>query len=1581
MFEHYAGTDSSEMNASRMIVVTFLVLITATSRGASYSDIKENEIKRDRIQHEPTYFILASKLVRPGQLYQLAVTIYKATVPITVQACIQRDGVELVSTTKEYTANVPDSLLLKVPPTSLPGVYKLRVEGNMNGVLGGTAFVNETLLEFSQRSMTIFVQTDSPIYRQKQTVYFRTIPITTDLKAFSDAVDVYMLDPRGTIMKKWLSRQTNLGAVSLEYELSEQLVFGTWTIRVVAQGQVEEKTFLVEEYYQSQYEVSVTMPAFFMDTNDYIHGHVIANYTGGSPVFGNLTLTAKVEPLEKDTNNFQNLLHPSQLQQVFHTFKGSTFYRFNMREVNQLLSKLETPKVLVTACVGEPLLDRVECGFAETVVFNSSIKLKFLGSYPQVFKPAMPFKAYLAVSYRDGSELPPWRLSSQKLNIMSTLTINNGGSQKLDIKHELVSSVRPGVWELEVDLRTELRGKTLLNSIKSLRLEASYKDETGEMAKANLLVYGSYCPTDRHLQVVTSTKHPKVGEFIILHVRADYFVGNFSYVVISKGTILLAGQEEMTSSIKTFAVALSPEMAPTATIVIYHVARRGVVVADSLTYPVDGFSRNNFTVSLTKTNTTSESVEVTVSGHPGTYVGMAAVDQILYKMQTDGELNHGDVLYKMTTFDESANGTLMHVLHSRQGEPDEIIQFPASTYGIDTNRIIEFAKLVVFTDANITKQPDQCNISRGFVPCMNGMCYPIRKRCDGQWDCKDGSDESGCPPKDEFNLQHYRLNRFSRQEQLYKNSWLWRDIIIGPEGYQTFHVPLSNVPTNWVVTAFGMSKDTGFGILSPALQFSTVKSVFINVEMPRICKEGEQIGIRVTVFNYKSLDIEVFVSVAKSQDYNFVNIESNSLQREQEHRLMISSGRSEVVYMPIVPARLGNFNVTIMAKTEGFKELIRRSLYVESDGIPQPRHISLLLDLTQGAYLIKYLDTNISRFPFLPGQNKQLYVPGSNKIKLTVSGDVIGPTFLTVPINTTTLLQTPCDGGEQNMFNFAVNLYTLLYLRQTGQKTPEIEKKSLHYLNLGYQHQLSYQNDDGSFGMFQNSKSSVWLTAFCVQVFHKASLDEWTNFLYIDPTVIAKAVKWLLNYQLPDGAFTEANFFPYDRKMKQNTGRLDDIPNHGKIALTAHVLITLLEVKDLGGELGARTSTSRTAAQRYLERTLHIVKNYEDPFDLAIVTYALTLSDSNAGGEAFNLLDWRMRESSGMKYWAREPVRPPRTIIINNRPYLLPKLPHKYEASNVQTTAYGLLVHVAREAVIQKDIVRWLVAQRLHDGGWSSTQDTLLAYQSLIEYTVHSRPRDATDMTLNIEALSNPSYVWQLHIKDDNLSKLQNIEILNAYGAIIVKAQGSGLAIVQLSGEYNVDQPQLLIPPPLKAFSLWVRGHFFGRNHSHMTFQSCQSWTNQDESHASGLAVLQIDIPTGYGIHQRELDNYVQTGLVKNLRHAKTKDRRVIFYFEYLDSYETCVSFTVQRWYPVANMTRYLEVKIFDYYTPERYNQTIFDASSLYFLDICDVCGSYQCPYCPVYTSSANFLHQIDRMLIFVLMFFVYSVLSDSKKV
>ncbi|GFR30237.1 CD109 antigen [Trichonephila clavata] len=519
----------------------------------------------------------------------------------------------------------------------------------------------------------------------------------------------------------------------------------------------------------------------------------------------------------------------------------------------------------------------------------------------------------------------------------------------------------------------------------------------------------------------------------------------------------------------------------------------------------------------------------------------------------------------------------------------------------------------------------------------------------------------------------------------------------------------------------------------------------------------------------------------------------------------------------------------------------------------------------------------------------------------------------------------------------------------------------------GYQRQLSYQLSGGSFSPFRwNSPPSVWLTAFCARVFHQATFQEWEPFLFIDPEVIRGAVRWLLRQQSFEGAFCETTPFPYDRKMNLTSSRIKDPVKFRNISLTAHVLITLVEVSDLHGELGGEVRRAKLSAQRYLEKMLHTVRESKDPYEIAIVSYALTLVNSVDGEAAFNALDAKMRETAGLCYWSREIVPPPLIRIENNRPHLMPRLPHRYDASNVETTAYALLTHVKRQAVIQREIVHWLNGQRTTDHGWASTQDTIVALQALMEYAVQSRVRDVMDVTVTVEVPSLPGYSRQIQIDENNYSDLQTIEIPRAYGTVVVKAQGSGVALVQLSVHYNVDWKHLITQPPLPAFDLDVKASYSGRNNSHITIKSCQSWTRQSVSRTSGMAVLEVALPTGYIIEQHELHGYVRSRVVRNLREARFREGQIVFFFEHLDISPICVSFTVQRWYPVANMTQYLSAKVYDYYAPERYNETMIDMYNLFVMNICQVCGSYQCPYCPVFSSASALYSSLFVLLLIV---------------
>ena len=353
------------------------------------------------------------------------------------------------------------------------------------------------------------------------------------------------------------------------------------------------------------------------------------------------------------------------------------------------------------------------------------------------------------------------------------------------------------------------------------------------------------------------------------------------------------------------------------------------------------------------------------------------------------------------------------------------------------------------------------------------------------------------------------------------------------------------------------------------------------------------------------------------------------------------------------------------------------------------------------------------------------------------------------------------------------------------------------------------------------SASSVWLTAYCARIFQEASFYEWENYIYIDPSVIAKAVEWVLKHQNEYGAFYETTWLP-DRKYNASLNIANDHIRHRNITLTAHVLIMLDSVKDLTSGLSSKVSIAQKNAVHWLERNMDLIKEQGEAFDVAIVAYALLKSKAAFAEAAYLELSRRRREEGGLLYWGRKPIPQPPYKIENQKPFLLPRLPYEYDSENIEATAYALMVYVARQEIFMNDIVRWLNTQRLTDGGWASTSDTANSLKALIEYTSAQRIRDISNLSVTIEATSLPGKTAVLHVNDKNRAKLQYIDIPNAWGTVKVQAKGTGYAILQMHVQYNVDIAKFQTKPPVPAFDLWIRPYFFGRNMSHITFFSCQ---------------------------------------------------------------------------------------------------------------------------------------------------------------
>ncbi len=175
---------------------------------------------------------------------------------------------------------------------------------------------------------------------------------------------------------------------------------------------------------------------------------------------------------------------------------------------------------------------------------------------------------------------------------------------------------------------------------------------------------------------------------------------------------------------------------------------------------------------------------------------------------------------------------------------------------------------------------------------------------------------------------------------------------------------------------------------------------------------------------------------------------------------------------------------------------------------------------------------------------------------------------------------------------------------------------------------------------------------------------------------------------------------------------------------------------------------------------------------------------------------------------------------------------------------------------------------------------------------------------------------------------------------------------MQLRVQYNVEYPWQIRQAPYQAFNMTVQPRLYGRNFSHIEYNVCLSWLPSNlvdlYSTQSGLAQFEIRIPTGYRVEERFLKSLI--GPLRNLGDAENAcGPQINFLFEYLDLIPICFSFVAERYIPVANISRYYEMRVFEYHEPGNANRSMYFLRDLFALDICEVCGSYQCPYCPYY--------------------------------
>ena len=541
-------------------------------------------------------------------------------------------------------------------------------------------------------------------------------------------------------------------------------------------------------------------------------------------------------------------------------------------------------------------------------------------------------------------------------------------------------------------------------------------------------------------------------------------------------------------------------------------------------------------------------------------------------------------------------------------------------------------------------------------------------------------------------------------------------------------------------------------------------------------------------------------------------------------------------------------------------------------------------------------------------------------------------------------------------------------------------KKVLYWMNHEYLRILICYDNRGFFTQYGlENTESVWLTSWAITVI-KDSVDPiWEqNGFFVDPELLNQTVLWLISNQNPiNGSFTDIGPV-YDRKFISNfTQDWDGNMIQLNLSLTAQCLIALKVNSDIRGLASTLISSAINKARMYLE--MHFPK-ITDIFERAIVTYALHLSNSAIKDMAMQILnETKLKNDYGI-YWSNWEIPKMKTFWSSKNPRLNWKPESQYEGYAVAATSYALLTHIFRAEQANKyEIMTWLQSQRNFFAGMTSTYDTLLAHRALVFYAISTGDK-IQNYSININFTSSSSNDLEanyLTLNDSNIIESQKYDFENVWGTLLVDGQGTGYALVQMQVTYNVEYPWLIRKAPYDGFNMSVKTRLFGRNFSHIEYDVCLSWIPKNvqylNSNRSGHVQFEIQIPTGYRMEERWLKTLI--GVVRNLGDAENMPGPYLnFIFEFLDLDPICWTFTLKRYIPVANVSRYYSMRAFEFHEQGNANRSMYYLRDVFSLDICEVCGSYQCPYCPYYAAGLRLKENMETYFIFFisLVFFYF---------
>ncbi|NQT71458.1 MAG: alpha-2-macroglobulin [Chloroflexi bacterium] len=1058
---------------SLIAVLLILMLLASTAAGcgsSSSTDIANVSVA--------SYIAVAPKTMHAGENAAVTFTLLGDEGELTkdkVEVYLVSEGKEIVNAKSQI--NGKGQVEFDIPANLEEGNYELRIEGSH--------FSDKTTVRV-EKSLLVFLETDKPIYKPGQTIHIRVITLKSDLRPLNETATIEVLDAKGIKIYRKVVETDEYGMATLDLPLSNEPNLGVWKINAAVAQSETQLDVKVEEYVLPKYEVSVELPKEWYLVNEPIEGIIKAEYSFGKPVEGELEIIAT-----------RYVGQWEEYATLTKSIDGET--EFEIPAVEYVAGVPEARGM------GNIMLDitvrEESTGYEETTtrMFTVSENPLSIQIIPEgmVFKPSLPFDFLIVTETPD----------NQPIDTEVSVDIVYIDKDYEEIKKEIETvDTKNGMSILSV---TPPEDATALQ-IDVFELSPISSRQPAQASKA---LEAGYSPSGNFIHVEQISEGiPQVGQEMVFKVHSTKEAANFYYEIVSRDQVVFTDFTKENEIV----FATSPQMAPSAKLLVYQILPNSEVAADYIPFSVSASYPHEVEATFsTEQAKPGDEIEIAIQAQSKSKVGIVAVDKSVFIL-AENRLNLQQVFAE-----------LERLYMKPQAELHEV-----SIYGDillrGANEMFDDAGLVVMSNnVDIPEGKQYENPMRGWE-MEEGMMFK------GEMAMDDGmAMPLPMAAADPQGMNHAEsgegLAEVERVRQYFPETWLWQEVLTDSSGKATVNVEVPDTITTWMLRAVALSQEHGIGI--DETQLVTFQPFFLKIDLPYSSIRGEEFPVSVAIYNYLDETQEVFVEI---DDAGWFDLLDNA-----EKSVEIGPNDIGGVEFMISPRKIGIQEMKITARSTEVADAAIKTVIVEPEGVAREN----VENLTLSGGTSEVVNTSI---PFMAVDDF-----GRAYVAVTSS-------FLTQTIDGLEgLLQMPFGCGEQNMIVFAPDVFVTKYLQESGQLKPEIMAKAEKLMITGYQRELTYRHRDGSFSAFGESdeSGSLWLTAFVLKSFAQAK-----DLMYIDDTILDEAANWIISHQKTDGSFESVGFVCHQEML----GGLQ-----GKNALTAYVAIALMEAGEMGAAADA----------------------------------------------------------------------------------------------------------------------------------------------------------------------------------------------------------------------------------------------------------------------------------------------------------------------------------------------------------------------------------------------------------------------------